>query len=248
MSEDFGTNRIGFATLHESFIANSFRNVLPAVLGKGEDKSQYLPALTKSEHWDKNDGASGFRYRVTRELNNVRNQIMKNIETSSDDPTSPAKLLATECLQHSLHFISELSAYITRLYTELLYSKTFTKEQCWGLVARCVKRCFTDMADSRITARDIKDSSNMSGTAVEYLWATLKTHMVMKEYVSKKFDGHPAFASVITMFVTNNNIQSNVSDLTSRVEKLESTVKTMLGRFDKIYNRLDRLDKEVFKE
>ena len=88
----------------------------------------------------------------------------------------------------------------------------------------------------------------MSGTAVEYLWATLKTHMVMKEYVSKNFDDHPAFASVITRFVTNNNIQSNVSDLTSRVEKLESTVKTMSGRFDKIYNRLDRLDKEVFKE
>ena len=88
----------------------------------------------------------------------------------------------------------------------------------------------------------------MSGTAVEYLWATLKTHMVMKEYVSKNFDDHPAFASVITRFVTNNNIQSNVSDLTSRVEKLESTVKTMSGRFDTIYNRLDRLDKEVFKE
>ena len=81
------------------------------------------------------------------------------------------------------------------------------------------------MADARITARDIKDSSNMSGTAVEYLWATLRTHMVTKEYISKNFDDHPAFASVITRFVTNNNIQSNVTDLTSRVDKLETTVK-----------------------
>ena len=74
------------------------------------------------------------------------------------------------------------------------------------------------MLDAMITARGIKDSSNMEGSANEYIWATLKTHMVMEEYVCKNFEDHPAFASVITRFVTNNNIQSNVSDLSTRVE------------------------------
>jgi len=102
------------------------------------------------------------------------------------------------------------------------------------------------MSDARITARDIKDSSNMEGSAVEYIWATLKTHMVMEEYVSKNFEDHPAFASVITRFVTNNNIQSNVSDLSTRVDKLESGLKNLKGRVDNIFNRLDKLDKKVF--
>ena len=72
--------------------------------------------------------------------------------------------------------------------------------------------------------------------------------MVMEEYVCKNFEDHPAFASVITRFVTNNNIQSNVSDLSTRVEKLESGLKGLKSRVDNIFNRLDKLDKTVFSD
>ena len=68
----------------------------------------------------------------------------------------------------------------------------------------------------------------------------------MEEYVSKNFEDHPAFASVITRFVTNNKIQSNVSDLSTRVDKLEFGLKNLKGRVDNIFNRLDKLDKKVF--
>lgn len=188
LNEDYATHKVGFKSLHESLVANSFYNVLPSALGKGLDKSEFLPAFTRPELWDNNDGSSGLRYRLTRELNSVRSQVIKNIEYSIPFSASPARILAIECLQHSLHFIAELSAYITRSYTELCHSGTFSTSQCWSPVSRCARRCFTDMSDARVTAKDIKEDGDEIGTATEIVWATLRTHMVMQNYLSENFD------------------------------------------------------------
>lgn len=169
---------------------------------------------------------------------------MSNINMHETLPSSQPKQLAIECLQRSLTFINELSAFITRFHTELLYSGTYSKDQCWSLVCRCVKRIFKDMADVRISAKYIKDNKDMSSSSTRYIWATLKTHTVMRGYINKNFEDHPALASVITRFVTHNNLQANIKELATKSKKFEVTLRNLQGKIDKLTNRVDTLEKK----
>lgn len=54
----------------------------------------------------------------------------------------------------------------------------------------------------------------------------------------------PAFASVITRFVTNNNIQHTLDSIDNRVEKLDAGNKAINKRLDTVFNRLDKIEKE----
>ena len=158
----------------------------------------FLPGLTSYNKWDNNDGSSGLRYHITREMSKVNTQISRSIHNTFADHFSPAHALAMECLQKSIQFVSELSAYITRFHSELISFGSFSTEQCWALVSRCVKCCFEDLVEVRVIARDMKNTESPLSTAAEYLWATLRTHEVMDVYIKHNFEDHPAFASVIT--------------------------------------------------
>lgn len=199
------TARIGFSTIHEGKVATSFQNILRAILGKGSDLLLYLPGVSTHKKWNAGNGSSGLRFHLTQELSGVNSQVLNNIENSVADHNSPTRNLAIECLQKSMQFVSELSAYITRFYDELKSSGSFTEDQCWQLVSRCTKRCFQDMASVRVTARDVKHAKDKTTTATEYIWVTLKTHTVMEEYIRHNFEDHLSFASVITRFITNNS-------------------------------------------
>ena len=236
------TSRIGFTTIHEGKVATSFQNVLPSILGKGSDTSLYLPGLASHKRWNAGNGSSGLRFHITQELPSVNTQVLNNIDNSLTDPYSPARNLAIECLQRSLQFVVELSAYISRFYDELRSSGSFSEDQCWQLVCRCIKRCFQDMAAVRVTARDVKHARDKHITATEYIWATLKTHSVMEEFVRHNFEDHPSFASVITHFVTNNSFQSDLKDILSRLDKNEKELKALGKRVDTAYNKINKLE------
>ena len=208
--------RIGFATIHEGKVATSFQNVLPAILGKGTDTSIYLPGLSTHKKWNAGNGTSSLHFHITQETPSVNTQVQNNIDNSLSDHYSPARNLAIECLQRSLQFVAELGNYIIRFYDELKSSGSFSEDQCWQLVCRCIKRCFQDMAAVRVTARDVKHAKDKYSTATEYVWATLKTHAVMEEYVRHNFEDHSSFASVITRFVTNNSFQTDSKELFNR--------------------------------
>lgn len=113
LTEDFRASRIGFRTIHEARVANSFRNILPSVLGEGKGTSSSIPGLPKPENWNNQDGENGLFYQLTNEHNNVRDQILSNINMTETNPSSQPRQLAMECLQHSLVFINELSSFIT---------------------------------------------------------------------------------------------------------------------------------------
>lgn len=236
------TARIGFSTIHEGKVATSFQNVLPGILGKGQDTSLYLPGLPSHKRWNAGNGSSGLRFHITQELPGVNTQVLNNIDSTLSDPYSPARNLAIECLQRSMQFVAELSAYISRFYDELKCSGSFSEDQCWQLVCRCIKRCFQDMSSVRVTARDIKHAKDRDATATEYIWATMKTHAIMEEYVRHNFEDHPSFASVITRFVTNNSFQSDLKDILSRLDRNEKDLKALSKRVDTAYNKLSKLE------
>ena len=238
------TTRVGFATVQEARVATSFENVLPAVLGKGTDASKSLPGLPNVKAWDAGDGNNGLRFLLNDYNTNVYTQLADQIQNAFDDFTSPARSLALECLQRSIQFVNEISNYMTRFHAELISSGSFSPDQCWQLVCRCVKRCFQDMGSTRVIAKDGRLVNDPLGTATTYIWGTLRTHSIMQEYLKYNFEDHPAFASVITRFVTNNNYQSSLKGLTDRLEKQEKGLSALSKRVDTLYNRVSVLEKK----
>ena len=239
------TTRVGFATVQEARVATSFENLLPAILGKGGDHTKSLPGLPNQKAWDAGDGNNGLRFQLNEFNTNVYTQLADQIQNTFELLSSPAKTLALECLQQSIQFVNELANYITRFHAELLNSGSFSPEQCWQLVCRCVKRCFHDMGAVRITAKDGRLESDPLATATTYIWGTLKTHSIMQEYLKYNFEDHSAFASGITRFVTNNNYQANLKGLTDRVDKQEKALTSLSKRIDTIFNRVSILEKKV---
>lgn len=240
MGSYYAASRVGYKQTHESKILASFNNVLPTLLGKGSDNTCFLPGLATHAKWESNDGFTGLKYRITRELPLAQAQVTRAFARL--EANGNARALAHECLIHSVRFISELAAYITRAYAELINSNSFTKDQSWSLVCRCVKRCFTDLSGARITGKDIHDESTPLYTATEVLWATLKTHQVMRDYLDKNFEDHPAFASVITRFITNNSFNTNISGLTSKVSGYDKKFDNLSKSLDKLFTRVDKLE------
>ena len=239
------TTRVGFATVQEARVATSFENVLPAVLGKGTDPTKSLPGLPTHKVWDAGDGSNGLRFLLNDYNTNVYTQLADQIQNTFEAFTSPARTLALECLQRAIQFVNELSNYITRFHAELINSGSFTPEQCWQLVSRCIKRCFHDMGAIRVTAKDGRLEDDPIKTATTYIWGTLRTHTVMQEYIKYNFEDHPAFASVITRFVTNNNYQSNIRSLADKVEKQDKAIIALGKRVDTLYNRMSNVEKKV---
>lgn len=241
-----GSNKIGFSTLHDTKVAASFQNVLPAALGKGSEDTEHLPGLSRFELWDNQDGSSGLKYRLSREIPLVKSQVSRNIKNTVGKD-SEAKDLATECLNHSAIFVDGLGSYISRAYEQLVASAAFDKDKIWAIICRCVKRVFDDISSVRITAKDSKDNDDPLLTAAQYIWATLKAHGIMEEYIIYNFEDHPAFASVITRFVIHNSFQSDVSDVTALVKKETKRIDTLTKRFDSLQSKFDKLEKRVEK-
>ena len=67
----------------------------------------------------------------------------------------------------------------------------------------------------------------------------------MDVYIKHNFEDHPAFASVITRFVTNNSFQTDVKGLEEKTDRTERELKHLSKRVDTLMNKLDKLDKRV---
>ena len=101
------------------------------------------------------------------------------------------------------------------------------------------------MSDIRITARDAKDSERQLKSATQFIWATLRTHVVMEDYLKKNFEDHPAFASVITRYVTHNNFKSDINDLSSKLDRVIKDVSILSKKVDTLMNRMDAAEKAI---
>lgn len=107
----YSQHRTGFQSTYETRVASSIQNLFPTVFGKAAsnvDTAEALPALKTPEKWDSNDGNTGLRYQISRNMGDVELQLQETISTVLADYTE-AKHVAQECLHHSKRFVMELS-------------------------------------------------------------------------------------------------------------------------------------------
>jgi hypothetical protein len=114
-SSFYSQHRTGFKSTFEARVASSVQNLFPSMFGKSDsnvDTAEALPALPTPAKWDSNDGNTGLRYQIMRNMADVELQLQETINTVLSD-YSEAQHIARECLHHSKRFAMELCQFFT---------------------------------------------------------------------------------------------------------------------------------------
>ena len=243
MTTSHNTQKNGFNTLFEARIATSMQNLFPTMFGKasstGMDPSEFLPALTDPDKWDLN-GVTGLKHQIDREILNVDFSIESTINKRLQD-YHDARQIARDCLFKAKHFVLELSNFMSQDYAAWKY-RGYTKKDAWRITCVSVRRIFEDIHAVRVSARDIRDITDATYTTAQYIWATLKAHEVMEEYMRRQFYEHPSVSAVLARHLASNHLKPD-DKIDARVKRLEDDFKKLATKVDKIESRLVLLEK-----
>jgi precorrin-2 methylase len=112
-----------------------------------------------------------------------------------------------------------------------------TKKEAWRMACKEVLRVFEEMQSARCVARDSRDGDDTDYTTATMIFATLKCHGVMTEYVQAHFLEHPSISAVLARHLADNytkpddnqgkklaTLQGLVEKLTQRCNKIECNV------------------------
>jgi hypothetical protein len=245
------SQKTGFATMYEATLAASMQNVLPTLLGKGStdgmDTSRFLPGLKNCDQWSLN-GVSGLRFQIERELPNVDSQVNAEIYTAFQGSPEAAGL-ARECLFTSKRFITMLCQYITNDF-EFWSGRGYSKVDAWALVCQSLRRIFDEIHAERVYGRHVK-SNDVETTAAKYVWAVLKAHKVQAQFDKHNFSGHPSISAVVARHLASNHFKpsDDSKGLNSQLKKCESTVSDVSRRLDSLESKVNnKLGKAVGAE
>jgi hypothetical protein len=250
---DIGLNQVQVRVLA------SFQNTLPEFFGKGtESEGSSLPALPKLTDWEAEDGIHGAKFKLERSLPLIQKQLTTYIDTYLGENRAIARSLAHRCLSHSMLFVTRLSDYITRTARTLRLAG-YKTDKVWSILSRQVLRIFEDMARARACAVDLSPPSSKGGVDSVFedqngalaMWAVLKTHDVMEEYLIHNFEDHPSIAAENVRFLTYNmmgaggsNADVDAKQLEKQVDKLETSNKNLRTQLDKLGSRIEKLEKK----
>jgi glycyl-tRNA synthetase beta subunit len=110
------------------------------------------------------------------------------------------------------------------------------KREAWLIVCQIVRKIFEDLQSARISARSARDRRDIDFSTASFIYATLKCHGIMADYVKHQFHDHPAVSAVITRHLASNFVKPEVSGsgekkvaaLSSKVDALEAKVQLLL--------------------
>jgi hypothetical protein len=249
---DIGLNQVQVRVLA------SFQNTLPEFFGKGSDsEGSSLPAMPKLIDWEAEDGIHGAKFKLERSLPLIQKQLTTYIDTYLGEERVVARGLAHRCLSHSMLFVTRLSDYITRTARTLRLAG-YKSDKVWSILSRQVLRIFEDMARARACAVDLSPPSNTGGADSVFqdhngalaMWAVLKTHDVMEEYLVHNFEDHPSIAAENVRFLTyhmmgagGNHSDVDVRHLEKQAERLETANKNLRLQVDRLSSRVEKLEK-----
>ncbi len=240
----YNSQKNQFNNLYDSKVLSSCQNLFPTVFGRsssdGLDTSRTLPGLTSADKWD-NNGVTGLRFQLARELINLDTQLNSAISVAFRD-LPDAAALAKELLYRSKKFVTDLSNFISQDFN-FWRAKGYDKKSSWELTCCSVRRLYEDIHQVRIIARDVRDLDDMGATTSLILWATLRSHKVMEDYTRRNFYEHPSISAVIARHLAANHTKPDDA-LELRVRKLEDRLQDYSRRFDQLESRLVRLEQK----
>lgn len=235
---EHNAEKAGYATCYEMKVAASFSNLFPLVFGKassaGMVDSGCLPGVTSGDKW--NNGSTGLHHQIMRKMNDVSYQLdtsIKQVYRHHPD----ARQFAIDCVTASKRFVIDFIAFISQEYATW-QTRGFNKREAWRVVCQIIRQIFEDLESARVSARHVRDKGNMKYTSASVIFATLKCHEVMLQYVQHQFQEHPAVSSVITRHLATHFVKPDPSQVTNA--QLEAKVKECMTKLDSLTGKLTK--------
>ena len=253
LNEIYLSTKIGYGTLADSTVAASFQNILPGAYGRSGTSSssstssdnqdltaqKELPGLPTFKKWDGLDGRTGRRYWIREEGRKTRHQIDGWIR---DHLSGKAQILAQDLLVDSFTMSETLYSFISSSYEDTMHSGRFESEQAWALTCSFVKRIFTEIGYARVVARDGINVNNPWRTAGIFVFATLKAHVIMNEFMRLSIRDHPSISSEMVKFVCYTQPAANTTELVTRLSAVENLQRSDQSNVSKHDSRLKKIE------
>ena len=250
LSEMYMSSKIGYSTLADSIVAASFQNVLPGAYGRAASSSSNnddyeltsqaeLPGLPSYAKWDNRDGRHGRRFWIREETRKTEQQLDGCIRSQL---SGPAQILAKDMLMDSFAMSDAMYNFITSSYEDTMNAGKFDSKQAWTLTCSFVKRIFQELSYERVVARDGIHVDDPWSTSANFLFATMKAHAVMGEFMKLSIKDHPRISSEMVKFVCYSQPTADTSDLVSRVHSVESLQRADQSNIAKLEGRVKKLE------
>jgi hypothetical protein len=250
LNELYMSTKIGHSTIADSVVAASFQNILPGAyarvssIGRATSEVEImsqaeLPGLPTFSKWDARDGRNGRRFWIRDETRKTEQQLDGWIRSQLD---GPAQLLGKDLLVDSCAMSEALYTFISTSYDDTMHSGKFDSGQAWALTSSFVKRIFTELSHVRVIARDGVHVDDPWSTGATFLFATLKAHVIMEQFMRLSIKDHPSISSEMVKFVCYSQPASDASALESRVTAVEALQRSDQSTLSKLEPRVKRLE------
>jgi hypothetical protein len=225
---------MGLQTTGDVLALAAIRYGIPAILGDGkaatgDDKSSFNAFHTFND-WKNPNGRDGFVQTLSKHQHQAAEAVRMDIETRLD-AGSPAAMLATTCLSKSTAFSDAFAAFLTKTFEDLTQASAFPKKKAWALTTALGARICNEVhKDSGALARSLvvsKSDTDRDRLTVLLLWAVLRAHRKMDEYIKMEFKDHPSVASEYVKFLATNSGFETVKALQSKADALEKEVASL---------------------
>jgi hypothetical protein len=210
-------------------------------------------ACATYEEWV-GSGCESVKSILSMQLTNYVAGVLGTLDFSH--PTTPfVTALMTEVQSQWNHVVS----FIETFHNDLLYVAKFTKPKAWRLLGRTMAAVFESMSGPRSEVARLTNGSNMHGKS-SLIWAVLRCHRSMQQFVIVKFRGHPAVVKEMTLFMLTERVDpSEIGKLVDRVKEaelkatvaqrtagiLEKEVATLKRNYDNLVNDVKQLKTKV---
>ena len=249
LNQVYMSSKIGYSTITDSIVANSFQNVLPGAYGrpsstKPNDELELvsqaeLPGMPTFAKWDNRDGSNGRRFWIREETRKTEQQLDGIIRSQL---SGPAQILAKDLLMDSVSMSESLYTFISTSYEDTMHSGRFDTQQAWTLTSCFVKRIFQELSYERVVARDGIQVGDHWSTAAKFIFATLRAHTVMSEFMKLSIKDHPSISSEMVKFVCYSQPSADASELLTRLNGVESMQRADQSNISKLDSRLKKTE------
>jgi hypothetical protein len=202
-----------------------------------ERNTSKLSKLPNYKAWK--SGGEGVMIHVIKQMNLMYTTTMQDIEFAFgfDQERRDAKSVAMASLNATVTFTTQLLGFIDSLYQKLHSDSKFSVDQAWALTTQILDRICEDLYSPKEGVAEAMTVEDPASICSHLLWASFRTHDIMKVYLDSHFENHPTITAEYVKFLATNSGFD-------KVEQMEATVKLLKERLDKAVDAAEKATKK----
>jgi hypothetical protein len=144
-------------------------------------------------------------------------------------------------LNASVKLLKVLVEYISDLYRELTGRAGFLPVEAWGLVSQCGRSVFMQLSKTRETLGIIDPKDSAQRNTARVLFAMLKTHDEMANFVLAEIKNHPVISSEYVKFLASHAPNAAVRELETKLIAVEAMAKAAQSEAKKALEKASKI-------